>query len=82
MGKEQCREFLIHKPTGSAWAVERHNGWIVAAAGPVDAADAVPALLDHLMYFRSDAEWVSKNVSDFAVWRDPALGRRSSRSAR
>lgn len=70
-------EWWLHTPTGRAWAVERRNDTVVAAAGPIDVADIVPRLLDYLMYFQSDAAWVNANSDEFtkinAVDRRPPL---------
>ena len=62
---EALREFWIHKPTGHAWAVEVRDGVVLAAAGPLDAAEAHPIILDYLDYSRHEASWITKNRNDF-----------------
>ena len=41
------------------------DGVVIAAAGPLDTADAEPMLLDHLDYSRYEAAWIKKKLSDF-----------------
>ena len=65
MREAMSREFWLHVPTGRLWAVESRDGVVVAAAGPLEAADVHPRLLDHLMFFRSDADRVNAHRHDF-----------------
>jgi len=59
------REFWVHEPTDRVWAVEHLGGTILAAAGPMLAAEADPALLDHLPYRATDSLWVALNRDQF-----------------
>lgn len=73
MVAEAVHEFWIHKPSGRAWGVELRDGVVIAAAGPLDAADAEPMLLDHLEYSRHEGTWIKKNLSNFVrIERDGA----------
>ena len=66
-------EFWIYKPTGRAWAVELRDGVIVGAAGPIDAEDAHPIILDYLEYFAYEAMWVNEQRNQFVrIDRDAA----------
>jgi hypothetical protein len=66
-------EFWIYKPTGRAWAVELRDGAIIGAAGPLDAEDVHPIILDYLEYFPYDGMWVNEHRGQFVrIDRDAA----------
>jgi len=67
---EALRALWIYKPTGFAWAVEVRDGIVVAAAGPLDAAEAHPIIVDYLDYSPREASWIMKNRKDFVRIED------------
>jgi hypothetical protein len=69
MPEEVRREFWIHEPTATVWAVEHAEGAILGVAGPISAADADPVLLDHLPYLSTEAVWVTLNRDEFRPLR-------------
>jgi len=61
MQEDARREFWVHEPTATVWAVEHVAGNILGVAGPMTAADADPLLLDYLPYRATDTVWVGLN---------------------
>jgi len=59
------REFWVHEPTATVWAVEHVAGDIIGVAGPLPAADADTRLLDDLPYRASGSLWVTLNRNAF-----------------
>jgi hypothetical protein len=59
------REFWWHEPSERLWAVQIVDGVVVGAAGPFHPADVLPNLLNHVLYFRCTADWISKHRGEF-----------------
>ena len=66
--RSTLREFWLHQPTGYVWALESDRaGRVIAASGPLAVSDAVPALLDYLLYRAREVPWIVRHRQEFTA---------------
>jgi hypothetical protein len=63
------RNYWQHAGTGEIWAVETHAGTPVRCAGPLNASDVHPLLLDHLRYTQGYVSDLQVDWPAYAVVR-------------